>query len=104
MAKIDVKVDYDKEADVLYITLGTGEASYCEEVDDILLVERGFLTNRITGFRILDVRHHKIQEVQVWISKMERILEKTELPFRDIYANALRRRLQSNRLQNLIYA
>lgn len=104
MAKIDVKVDYDKEADVLYITLGTGEASYCEEVDDILLVERGFLTNRITGFRILDVRHHKIKQVQVWIRKIEKILEKNELPFRDAYTDVLRRRLQSNRLQNMIYA
>jgi len=52
------KIDYDKEADVLYITLGTKEPSYCEEVDDILLIEKGFTTNKITGFRVLDFKHH----------------------------------------------
>lgn len=51
-----VEYDYDEEADVLYITLGSGEPSYCEEVDDKLLIERGFITNNITGFRILDVK------------------------------------------------
>lgn len=50
------KYDYDEEADVLYITLGSEEPSYCEEVDDKLLIERGFITNNITGFRILDVK------------------------------------------------
>ena len=104
MAKIEVKFDYDKEADVLYITFGSGEPSYCEEVDDILLVERGFTTNNITGFRILDVRHHKIQVVEVRISKILRMLEEARLPFRTAYVDALKQKLEANRLKNMIYA
>lgn len=46
-------VDYDEEADVLYVTLGTGEPSYCEEVDDRLLVERGISSKDPTGYRII---------------------------------------------------
>lgn len=49
-------IDYDKEADVLYVTLGIGEPSYCEEKDDRLLIERGFVSHAITGFRILNLR------------------------------------------------
>ena len=55
---MNVQVDYDKEVDVLYLTFGTGEPSYCEEVDDMLLVEKGLLTGRVTGMRILDFQHH----------------------------------------------
>jgi len=101
---IDVKFDYDKEGDVLYITFGTGEPSYCEEVDDMLLVEKGIITNAITGFRILDVRHHKIQSVEVWVGKMEQALERTETPLRNVYVDALRQKLVPKRLQKLIHA
>ena len=104
MKSIDVKFDYDKDGDVLYITFGTGEPSYCEEVDDMLLVERGMVTNAITGFRILDVRHHKIQSVEVWVGKMEKVLQKTETPFRNIYVDALRQKSVRNRLEKLLHA
>lgn len=46
---------YDKDADVLYVTLGSGEPSYVEEVDDFLCIERGALTGIVTGYRILNV-------------------------------------------------
>jgi hypothetical protein len=103
---IDVKFDYDESGDVLYVSFGTGEPSYCDEVDDILLVERGILTNSITGFRLLDVRHHKIKSVEVWVRKMERKLEaeKKETPLRNVYVNALREQSVRNRLEKLICA
>jgi len=34
--KLQVTFDYDEETDILDISLGTGEPSYSEEVDDIL--------------------------------------------------------------------
>jgi len=101
MAKIDVKFDYDKDADVLYITLGTGEPSYCEEVDDILLVERGFITDNVTGFRVLDVRHHGIKAVEVGVL---RVLKREKPPFWEPYLPLLQRRLESPQLKDLISA
>ncbi len=53
MAKNSVTFDYDKKADVAYLTIGTGEPSYCEERDDTILIERGFYSNLITGLQIL---------------------------------------------------
>ncbi len=63
----DLKVtfDFDEEADVLHISLGTGEPSYCEEVDDVLLVERGYFSDQITGFQIMDIRYHRIKQVNL---------------------------------------
>jgi uncharacterized protein YuzE len=106
MRPIDVKFDYDEDGDVLYISFGTGEPSYCDEVDDMLLVERGIITNAITGFRILDVRHHRIKSVQVWVGKMERILEKgkKETPMSNVYVDALRQKSVRTKLEELIQA
>jgi len=105
MRPINIKFDYDKDGDVLYISFGTGEPSYCEEVDDILLVERAILTNAITGFRILDVQHHRIKSVKVWVGKMEKVLEKEkrETPMRNVYVDALRQQSVHNRLERLIH-
>lgn len=101
MEKIPIKFDYDKQGDVLYITIDPTEPSYCEEVDDILLVERGIITNRITGFRVLDVRHHKIQQVQVTIVQM---IKKEELPFKDILIDNLKKRFETDKALKSIYA
>lgn len=101
MAEINIKFDYDKDADVLYISLGTGEPSYCEEVDDILLVEKGFETNNITGFRILDVRHHGIKAVEVRVLK---VLKKEKPPLWTSYSDLLQKRLESENLKSMISA
>ena len=47
---------YDSEDDVYYVSFETGEPSYVEEVDDILLIELGIFTNMPTGFRILNFK------------------------------------------------
>lgn len=46
-------VNYDFGTDVLYVTFGTGESNYCEEVDDFLLLERGMFTKKIIGYRLI---------------------------------------------------
>lgn len=64
--KPEISFDYDKAGDVLYITVdNSGEPSYCEEIDDILLVEKGVFSHQIIGFRLMDVSYHKITQVQV---------------------------------------
>lgn len=71
MTKPNISFDYDDEADVLYINLGLNEPSYCEEVDDLLLIERGYFSHRISGFQIIDLKHHGITGV-----KIERYIKK----------------------------
>ena len=56
---IEVSECYDKEADVYYVTVKTGEPSIVEEHDDRLLVEIGIFTGLPTGFRILNYSKHK---------------------------------------------
>lgn len=65
MNNINIHFDFDEESDILYISLGTNEPSYCEEIDDILLVERGYFSHQITGFQIMDIRRHGIHAVQI---------------------------------------
>jgi hypothetical protein len=56
---IEVSECYDKDADVYYVTVMTGEPSIVEEQDDRLLVEIGIFTGLPTGFRILNYSKHK---------------------------------------------
>ena len=63
--EFNITFDYDKDGDVLYITLGTGEPAYCEEVDDVVVIERGMFSNRIVGFQVLHLRDLNIREVNV---------------------------------------
>lgn len=90
----NIQFDFDEIADVLHITLGTGEPSYCEEVDDILLIERGIFSHQITGFQVMDVNYHNIKKVEV-IGYIERAAKKVR--------QQLEENLQlTNRLPNLI--
>ncbi len=45
---------YDHENDVYYLSFGTGEPSYCVEVDDSLLIEIGLYSGLPTGYRLLN--------------------------------------------------
>jgi len=62
MAKISPKIDYDEFGDVLYVTFGTGEPSYCEETDDFLLLEFGIFSNFPTGFRLIGFKEKMRRE------------------------------------------
>lgn len=65
MDKLNITFEYDDESDILTISLGTGEPSYSEEIDDILLLDRGYFSGQITGFQLMDVKLHGIKEVQI---------------------------------------
>jgi hypothetical protein len=56
---IEVSEQYDKEGDVYYVTLKTGEPSIAVEHDDVLVMEMGIFTKLPTGFRILNYTRHK---------------------------------------------
>src|SRR5438034_8638575 len=45
---------YDREGDVYYVNFGTGEPSYCVEVDDEIVVEVGLYSKLPTGYRLLN--------------------------------------------------
>lgn len=94
MNQLNVQFDFDEAADVLHITLGTGEPSYCEEVDDIILVERGMFSHQITGFQIMDITLHGIKKVEV-IAHIQKAAKKVK--------QQMRQRLEfSDRLPALI--
>ena len=55
----------DPKGDTAYVTLGTGEPSYCEEFDDTILVERGIYSDLVSGFRILDISKYKQGDIKL---------------------------------------
>ena len=70
---------YDQENDVYYVSFGTGEPSYCVEVDDVLVVEVGLFSNLPTGYRILnkskiEMRQLPNSEIKERLSKALRAL------------------------------
>ncbi len=64
-----MKFDYDQGADVLYVSLGTGEPSFSEEVDDHVVVDFGMYTDAPTGFQILHIKGADVHSVQVLLQK-----------------------------------
>ena len=74
-ANIDVTEYYDQESDVYYVTFKTGEPSYSQEIDDILVLDMGMFTNLPTGFRILNFKKHVHDKVTVFVKKIHKIIE-----------------------------
>jgi hypothetical protein len=56
---IEITERYDREDDIYYVTMNTGEPSHVLEHDDALLVELGIFTGLPTGFRILNYSKNK---------------------------------------------
>jgi uncharacterized protein YuzE len=98
-AEIQLSEQYDKDADIYYVTVLTGEPSIVEEADDRLLIEIGMFSGMPTGFRILGFSKQKAEatafkhifkelckraglqrrdEVKVRQQKIEQFLEKVE--------------------------
>ena len=67
LMNMDFSETYDQEDDVYYVTLKTGEPSYCIEVDDILLLEVGVFTHVPTGFRILNFHKNDVKSVRIGV-------------------------------------
>lgn len=76
-ANIDFAEYYDQESDVYYVTFKTGEPSYSQEIDDILILDMGMFTNLPTGFRVLNFKKHVHDKVTVtvFVKKINRIIE-----------------------------
>jgi len=54
MARKKMSLSYDKEADVLYISVGKPKKSLSREMDDGVLLRLDQKTKKITGLTILD--------------------------------------------------
>ena len=65
----EMKVDYDEAADVLYVSFGTGEPSFSEEIDGQILVDFGIYTGAPTGFQVLHIKETGIAEIKVMLKK-----------------------------------
>ncbi len=57
---------YDKNADVLYISVGDPRPAISEELDDDVLLRRDIQTNEVVGLTILNLssRFGSLQEAQ----------------------------------------
>ncbi len=55
----------NEEDDVYYVTIKTGEPSYCIEVDDTFVLELGIFTNLPTGFRILNFKKNRVTSTRI---------------------------------------
>jgi len=69
MATSKSKISYDDEADVLYVSFGIDEPSYCEPLSSFLLLELGMFTNQPTGFRVIQPRKRNIKKIIFTIEK-----------------------------------
>lgn len=49
-----ITVDYDREHDVLYVSLGKPKPSYCDDDIEGVLIRRTMDTNRLSGVTIMD--------------------------------------------------
>ena len=70
------KLNYDKEADVLYVSFGTNEPSYCEPLNNFLLLELGMFTNQPTGFRIIQPQKRDIKKIVVILQTLHQKIAK----------------------------
>lgn len=71
---IDFNECYDTENDIYYVTFKTGEPSFVQETDDILLLELGIFTKLPTGFRILNYSKHNVGEVSFEIERAKKVV------------------------------
>jgi len=85
MATSKPKVSYDDEADVLYVSFGIDEPSYCKPLSTFLLLELGMFTNQPTGFRVIQPRKRNIKNIAVTIEKrITKDLEQREKTIRKV--------------------
>ena len=64
-----VTLEYDSRADVLHVTFGTGEPSFAEEIDDLLVMEYGIYSGAPTGFQLLHIRAVGLNKVEARVKR-----------------------------------
>ena len=70
MAMKKPTIDYDKDADVLYVSFGIEEPSYCESLNSFILLELGAFTRQPTGFRVIQPGKRDINKMTVKVGKI----------------------------------
>jgi len=69
MSDNPIHFEYDAQADMLYVNFGVDEVSVTTEVNEDLLLDVGYYSGLVTGFRIVSPRRKNIA-VQVIVEKM----------------------------------
>jgi len=64
-----VTFEYNQEADVLHLSLGTAEASFRKEIDEYVMVDFGTNTGAPIGFHILNIKQAEVESVQVLLQE-----------------------------------
>ena len=54
----DLRIAYDRENDVLYVSLGEPMKSVCETLENGVVIKRDPSTDRINGLILIDVTHN----------------------------------------------
>ncbi len=98
------QIDYDATADVIHMTfVESAEPSYGYNVDDVIIVLRGLITDVMLGLEVLDARRHgldKIQEILLPVIQEEK--QRVEQKTRDFQSKI--DELQRKNLEDLVPA
>jgi len=54
----ELKIAYDQENDVLYMSLGDPKDSLCETLENGVVIKRDPITSSIIGLILVDVKHN----------------------------------------------
>lgn len=61
--------NYDKEDDILYLSLGKPTPSITNEIEDGILVRKDIKTKKVIGVTILDYKYRKNRKMKINIPK-----------------------------------
>jgi uncharacterized protein YuzE len=64
-----MKFEYNRRSDVLYVSLGSGEDSFRKEIDEYVVVDFAKDTGTPTGFQISHIKDAEVESVQVLLQK-----------------------------------
>lgn len=53
-----LKISYDKDADTLYLSLGSPKRAVCETLDNGVVIRRERKTNKVIGLTVVDFERH----------------------------------------------
>jgi len=59
----DIEIEYDHEADVLYVSFGGDEVSFSREVNEDLVLDIGMYSGLVTGFRVISPKKKNLKSV-----------------------------------------
>ena len=90
-----IQFDYDEHTDVLSAVFGTGEPSFSEEVDDLLILDFGIYSGTPTGFQILHIREIGVAKVEVVLKRVLKEVKSREEKTRDLLFSDRSRRFRN---------